>query len=273
MEFEVSVAQISAPVWNKDDVKAAVAAKLVEYENAVYTPETIQTAKTDRADLNKIAKAIEDERKRVKATYNAPYLVFEKEVKEITNMIDKAVSAIDAQVKAFEAKAREEKLATVKAMYAERDMRGVPFETVFNDKWLNATASLTTVGKEMDKIAENIAADMSVLQTITEYQFEAIERYKATRSLAEAMKEVNGLKDMELKKAQYEAAKRAEPTPVPVKNEVQEVVYDEDGLPDFDAIGDGRYPFIVKAKVTDAEKVKILDLLAQLNVEFEIIGG
>ena len=273
MQFEVSVDKILAPVWNKDEVKAAVAAKLVEYENAVYTQETIQTAKTDRADLNKIAKAIEDERKRVKSIYNAPYLEFEKQVKEVTGMIEKTVSAIDVQVKAFEAKAREEKLETVKAMYAERDMRGVPFETVFNDKWINATASLTMIGKEMDKIAEDISADMSVLQTIAEYQFEAIERYKSTRSLAEAMKEVNGLKEMELKKAQYEAAKRAEPTPVPVTHEVQEVVYDDDGLPDFDAIGDGRYPLIVKAKVTDAEKVKILDLLAQLNVEFEIIGG
>lgn len=269
MEFEVSVAQISAPVWNKDDVKAAVAAKLVEYENAVYTPETIQTAKTDRADLNKIAKAIEDERKRVKATYNAPYLVFEKEVKEITSMIDKAVSAIDAQVKAFEQKAKEEKLETVKDLYAEFDMYGVPFETVFNEKWLNATASLSSIGKEMDKLAEDIAADMSVLATVTEYQFEAIEKYKATRSLAEAMKEVNECKARAERKAQFDGVK----VETKAETKQKEVVYDEDGLPDFDAIGDGRYPFIVKAKVTDAEKVKILDLLAQLNVEFEIIGG
>ena len=269
MDFDVTVAQISAPIWNREEVKDAVAAKLVEYENVVYTAETVQTAKADRAELNKIAKAIEDERKRVKALYNAPYLAFEKEVKEITGMIEKTVTAIDAQVKAFEQKAKEEKLETVRQMFAEREMNGVPFETVFSDKWVLASTSLTAVAKEMDKIAEDIAADMSVLQTVTEYQFEAIEKYRATRSLADAMREVNECKAKAERKAQFEGVKPvAEPERKP-----QEVVYTDDGLPDFDAIGDCRHTVIFKVFCTDADEVKIRQALDTLGVKYEIIGG
>lgn len=269
MDFDVRVAQINAPVWNRDEVKNAVAAKLTEYENVVYTPELIASAKADRAELNKIAKAIEDERKRVKAVYNAPYLVFEKEVKEIVGMIDKTVNAIDMQVKAFEAKAREEKLQTVREMFAEREMLGVPFDAVFNDKWVLASTSLAAVGREMDKIAEEINADMSVLDTLTEYKFEAVEMYKKTRSLADAMREVNECKARAERKAQFEGiatVREAERKP-------QEIIYKEDGLPDFDAIGDGRHTVVIKAYVTDSDEVKIRQALDVMNVKYEIIGG
>ena len=245
MDFDVTVAQISAPIWNREEVKDAVAAKLVEYENVVYTAETVQTAKADRAELNKIAKAIEDE------------------------LIEKTVTAIDAPVKAFEQKAKEEKLETVRQMFAEREMNGVPFETVFSDKWVLASTSLTAVAKEMDKIAEDIAADMSVLQTVTEYQFEAIEKYRATRSLADAMREVNECKAKAERKAQFEGVKPvAEPERKP-----QEVVYTDDGLPDFDAIGDCRHTVIFKVFCTDADEVKIRQALDTLGVKYEIIGG
>jgi len=274
MEFNVIVEPILAPAWDKEKVKEAVASKLVEYENAVYTVDTIQTAKADRAELNKIAKAIDDERKRIKAIYNAPYLTFEKEVKEITGLIDKTVSAIDSQVKAFEQKAKEEKLATVKTMYAERNMNGVPFETVFNEKWLNATTSLSAIGKEMDKLSEDISADMSVLATIGEYQFEAVEEYRKTRSLADAMRKSNELKEQAKRKAEFEAL--GTPLVVPQEkpsNELQEVVLGDDGLPDFDTMGDGRYPIIIKAKVTKKEEADITFFIKAMGVEFEIIGG
>lgn len=101
--------------WNKEELEAAVRAKIAGYENVVYTEENIKAAKNDRAELNKLIKAIEERRKQVKNIINEPYAVFEAELKEITALINEPVALIDQQVKAFEEKQKEEKKAAIKA--------------------------------------------------------------------------------------------------------------------------------------------------------------
>lgn len=73
--------------WNKEELEAAVRAKIAGYENVVCTEENIKAAKNDRAELNKLIKAIEERRKQVKNIINEPYAVFEAELKEITALI------------------------------------------------------------------------------------------------------------------------------------------------------------------------------------------
>ena len=99
--------------WNKEELEAAVRAKIAGYENVVYTEENIKAAKNDRAELNKLIKAIEERRKQVKNIINEPYAVFEAELKEITALINEPVALIDQQVKAFEEKQKEEKLSLI----------------------------------------------------------------------------------------------------------------------------------------------------------------
>lgn len=105
--------------WNKEELEAAVRAKIAGYENVVYTEENIKAAKNDRAELNKLIKAIEERRKQVKNIINEPYAVFEAELKEITALINEPVALIDQQVKAFEEKQKKEKKAAIKATYDE----------------------------------------------------------------------------------------------------------------------------------------------------------
>ena len=95
--------------WNKEELEAAVRAKIAGYENVVYTEENIKAAKNDRAELNKLIKAIEERRKQVKNIINKPYAVFEAELNEITALINEPVALIDQQVKAFEEKQKKEK--------------------------------------------------------------------------------------------------------------------------------------------------------------------
>ena len=56
--------------WIKEELEAAVRAKIAGYENVVYTEEYIKAAKNDRAELNKLIKAIEERRKQVKNIIN-----------------------------------------------------------------------------------------------------------------------------------------------------------------------------------------------------------
>ena len=275
METKVVVPALPAPEWNKNEVAEAVKSKLTEYENVVYTAETVKQAKSDRAELNKLSKAIDDERKKVKALYLAPYEAFEKDVKQIVGTIDKTTAAIDAQVKAFEAQEKATKTEAVRKIYEMHEWHGIKFETVFNPKWANATASLTAVTTELENMAQSVEADLTMLSELDEYSFEATETYKATLSLSQAMQTAKALKEAAKRKAEYEAQKNAEPKKVVVKDveNRREIKYTDDGLPDFGEAGDMRHTIIIRAKVTDDIETAIRSYLGDLAVEYEIIGG
>lgn len=62
--------------WNREELEAAVKEKVAEYSGMAYTEETMKAAKNDRAELNKLLKAIEDRRKKVKEAINKPYAAY-----------------------------------------------------------------------------------------------------------------------------------------------------------------------------------------------------
>ena len=99
--------------WNNEELKTAIAKKMEDYKGLVFTEETIADGKKDRADLNKLRGAIDNERKRIKKMCMEPYDKFEKEVKEVLGLVDEQINAIDVQIKEVEQIKREEKRKTV----------------------------------------------------------------------------------------------------------------------------------------------------------------
>ena len=71
MQLEVQEIQALEPVkFNYEDIKNWLITKTKEYKDVVYTPETITLARQDRATLNKVSSAINDEKKRIKNVLN-----------------------------------------------------------------------------------------------------------------------------------------------------------------------------------------------------------
>ena len=275
MDTKIIVPQIASPTWAKEEVAQAVLAKLSEYKGAVYTPDTVKNAKADRAELNKLAKALDDERKRVKALYSAPYEAFEKEVKSIVNQIAECSAEIDKQVKAFEEAEKQKKMDAIREMFDGMDFHCIPFEKIYDPKWLNATTSLASVKKDLEARLNQIDTDIAVLAGVDEYKFEALEEYKASLSLAIAMSEVQRLKDLAIRKAEHEARLRGEaekakeiPKEEPKEEPPKAIAYDDDGLPDFSSIGDQRHAVSVHMKVTNSEEMQIVQFLNSIGVEF-----
>ena len=68
MEIKVSEIQALTPVLitNYEELKKELTEKTDLYKNIVYSEENIKDAKTDRANLNKLEKAINDEKIRIK---------------------------------------------------------------------------------------------------------------------------------------------------------------------------------------------------------------
>ena len=103
MELIVSDFEITKQItFNYEDLKKELTIRVKKYKDKIYNEETIKDAKSDRALLNKVSKAINDEKKRVKEKLLGPYIDFENKCKELMQIIDEASAGIDDQVKKFE---------------------------------------------------------------------------------------------------------------------------------------------------------------------------
>lgn len=202
---------VKAIEWNNEELKAEIAAKVKDYEGLVYVGEAqIKEAKADRANLNKLRTAIEDERKRIKKLCLEPYNRFEAQVKEVTALIDKPIAMIGEQIEAAEEAKKAAKKAEIEELFKSIGFQDfVTLEAVWDPKWLNATTSITKIEEAMKERMYQIGSDVLTLHELSEYSFEAMEVYKQTLDLNAAIRE--GKRLLEIQKAkEAQAAREAE---------------------------------------------------------------
>lgn len=105
MELRVNEVAIPEKIdFNYEELKAELISKVSFYETLVYTDDQIKDAKADKANLNKLKKALNDERIRKEKEYMQPFNVFKAQINEIIGIIDKPIAVIDEQVKAYDEK-------------------------------------------------------------------------------------------------------------------------------------------------------------------------
>ena len=197
--------------WNNEELKAAIAEKMEEYKGLVFTEETISEGKKDRADLNKLRGAIDDERKRVKKLCMEPCNRFEKEVKEVLALVDEQISAIDIQIKEVEQIKREEKRKAVQELFESIGFQKfVTLEMIWDEKWLNASVALSKVENQMKETMYRIGEEVGTISRLPEFSFEAMEVYKKTLDLTQAIKKGQELADIQKRKEEALARQKAE---------------------------------------------------------------
>ena len=199
--------------WNRKELEAAVRAKVASYQNVVYTEDNLKQAKEDRAELNKLTDAIEERRKRVKNIIMEPYTTFEAEVKEVLELIKEPAGLIDAQIKAFEDQQKEEKKKSIRESYDEMigDLAAVlPFEKVFDSRYLNKTYKLGTAQADVKRKVEKVRTDLETIDSLdSKYKLNAKDVYIKTLDLSKALAENKRLSNLE-EKLEAEKRRRAE---------------------------------------------------------------
>lgn len=196
-----------APQFNYAELKAAVEEKMTLYAAAIYTDDKIKEAKADKAALNKLRKALNDERIKREREYMQPFAEFKAQVNEIIGIIDRPVAAIDAQVKDFEERKRTEKQQAIIAYWEET---GAPeWLHTIKSSWLNASYSMKTIKAEIDANIQQAEKDLAVIRALPMYAFEAEDYYKGTQDLAEAVSEAHRLQEQAARKAAFEAQQAA----------------------------------------------------------------
>lgn len=193
--------------FNFEELKQELTEKVSLYETLVYTDEQIQDAKKDKANLNKLKKALNDERIRLEKEYMIPFNEFKKEINEIINIIDKPVLLIDKQVKEYEEKQKQDKLEKIKDYFnsiEKPELHWLGLPAIYDQRWLNASVSMKSIQEEISSRLERIKNDLTTLQNLPEFGFEASEVYKTTLDVNKAINEAQRMSEIAKAKAEQE---------------------------------------------------------------------
>lgn len=235
MELKINPVMIPEKIeFNYDELKAELVERVHLYETTVYSDDQIKAAKADRSQLNKLKKALNDERIRRQKEYMKPFEDFAAKINEIIAIIDKPVAMIDMQVKDYEERKKKEKAADI-----EKYFRTVnPFDwlhigMIFNKKWLNASVAMKTVQADIMAELSRIQNEYGTLSNMPEFGFEAAEVYKDTLDMSRALNEAKRLSELQRRKEEAEKLRKEQefadamnapelPAELPVENEVPE---------------------------------------------------
>lgn len=202
--------------WNNEELKAEIAKKMQEYTSLVFTEETIKEAKADRAKLNKLRSAFEDERKRIKKLCMAPYDAFEKQVKELIALIDEPIRLIDGQIKEVEEQRKVEKKGEILEFYESviGSLKGIlPFDRVFRQEYLNVSRSMKSIKEEIQALIDRVNADLDTIDGFgSKHELQIKDAYLKTLDLSTAMQEKARLEEVERRivERKQEEQRRAE---------------------------------------------------------------
>ena len=158
---------IPAMSWNKDEVEQNLDEMLAAYKGRVYTPESIKSAKDDRAKINKWSRQLGAALTAAKKMYMDPLNDFTSGIKEMQGKCAVAAGAIDQQVKAVEEAERQDKQDALRAVYADcigelREL--IPFDRLLVPQWLNKTYDLAKASRELRKSVETRREELRLIR-------------------------------------------------------------------------------------------------------------
>lgn len=207
MEFRMKEYQLPEKIkFNYEELKQELTEKVKLYETMVYTDEQIKEAKADRANLNKLKKALNDERILREKEYMQPFNAFKAQINEIIGIIDKPVAVIDTQIKEYEEKQKKEKMEKIKELWSEMEVPdGLDFEKVFEERMLNNSFNLKHIKTCFTDAIDKFNRDITTLDALPEFGFEAKQVYLQTLDINKALAEGQRMAQVQKQKAEHEA--------------------------------------------------------------------
>ena len=198
--------------WNNKELKAEIASKAKEYASIAYTDGQEAEMRKDRATLNKLVTAFENQRKEVKAFYQAPYQKFETQVKEVLGPVRDAIKVIDDGLAEIERQYRVDKTNKMREIYEAKvgDLRAIlPFEKTIKENWYKKAIKDKNLEQGYIDLFKRTRSDMDALDALPDrFRDKAVMKYMENYSLSEALTEGKRLEMLEA--ALEERRKKAE---------------------------------------------------------------
>lgn len=161
LEFKVDFKPSEITINNETKLKELVDVTISRYGSLVFTDDNIPEAKQAKADLNKVAKLLDDQRKAVKKEYSKPLKEFETKINGYTNQIKLVSEGINESISAFEesekAKRLDKLVSTIEEISPNYGINSS--ELTINPSWLNK-GNFTTKGELNKKTLEEVTFQM-----------------------------------------------------------------------------------------------------------------
>ena len=285
MELKMNDYQLPEQIlFNYEELKQELTEKVSMYETLVYTDDQIKEAKADKANLNKLKKALNDERIRREKEYMEPFNDFKAKINEIISIIDRPVAVIDRQVKEYEEKQKQDKMEQIQEYFNSlpviADFETLSLDRIFDAKWLNASVSMKSIQDEIGSRLGKIVDDLATLANLPEFGFEAQQVYISTLDLNKAIAEGHRMSEIARAKAEREAAmlKIEEEQKAKAQAAEAEQIPGQVGFTDsqsFDAIAEDAKParqwVKFQAYMTTADALALKDFFNRRNIEFKAV--
>lgn len=144
-EFSVTYKPSELKINNFAELKAKVQNFSDQYKDLVATDESLAGAKSAKAELNKLVKAIDTERKRIKKEYNEPYNDFKLNIDDLQTILKQTIGPISEQIANIETQQRNERANKVRELINEMAPEyGINPDTIeIEHEWTNKTMSQT----------------------------------------------------------------------------------------------------------------------------------
>lgn len=215
LELVISNQQLGALTTNAKDIKALIEKALLNYDVANYNESNIDLAKKDKAMLNKASKVLNDKRIELEKQFMEPFSEFKDVITETCKLIKTTTDKIDSVVKESEAKEKETKRRQIIDFFDGLNFNLVSIERFFDEKWLNKTAKIKDVQKEIQDKINSINDDMKTIEAIANDVELLKSLYLDTLNLNSTIQYANTLRENR-EKAQRDAEEKAKTTaPVP----------------------------------------------------------
>ena len=189
---------------NFEDVDAYLTEAMEPYTQMVVSEDSIGDAKKTLAQLRKLKDGINAQKIAVKREWMKPYTEYEEKAKQLMSRVEAGISNIDGQVKDYDARRKEQKMAELKEYFTfEAKERGIldylDWEKIKNPKWANASVSTDAAQGEIFGIIDNCAIDLGFIRgKNSPFEAPMLDEYRKSRNLREAL----AVENEERKKAQ-----------------------------------------------------------------------
>ena len=221
-------------VANYEPLKAWALETAEKYKSVVVTDESIRSAKQDIADLRNLAKKISDYRIALKKEHEKKIEKTINQCIELTQILTDAASSMDVQVQELEDGVKRQKKQEIEDYFnsvAGDTAIVLPFDKVFDQKWLNKTAKIDDIKSSIDMTLNAVKKNLDILHGMqSQYETEMIEAYLDSLDMGVALETKNRLEEKAAQiarmKAEQEQKKQevqqavVQPKPVPVQQPI-----------------------------------------------------
>ena len=280
MQLEVSEIKALEPIkFNFEQLKQEITTKVENYKHIVYSEDNIKEAKTDRANFNKLAKALNDEKIRVKNIVLEPYLPFEKQCNELIDIVKEASANADTQIKNYEQQIKDEKLKQIMNFFLENvgdyaDL--INFDDIYNERWLNVTYKMEQIEKDILHTLAKTKTDMAVIdsqfeeedinkQVKMEYFNNIANPSVLTMAILKGNTIIENNKKLEVLKQKEESSQNITKSEEKITNSTENVTESLGNSPEDEEL----QTLDFRVHVTQRQKFALKEFLKSNNIKFE----